>query len=287
VFVQRDATLQIVPEGTLRRVRARFDRMQRDCKETGNSGAANRHLGARYLLTGFVYCESCGATAGGRMIVQKSAVTHRRRDGGATRSLSHSLHCNRHRRRGPAVCRNNRNLPMEALGHELLERLKEELVSPDRLDLIVRLAKENIEARRAGGDNGVSLRRKLRDVEGKIKNLVTAIETGAGPIDAVVGRLRVLEGERDRLGQELAEIGEEKRPATVPDLEARIRRKLEQPVRMIAGGEGLRRMREFLHTIGLKIEAGPRGPVSVKADFAPLFGGWSALRTDSGAGNRI
>ena len=175
---------------------------------------------------------------------------------------------------------------MEVLERELLERLKAELLSPERVNRIVKLAKEYIEARGTGSGKGASRKKKLRDVEGKIKHLVAAIETGAGPLDSVVARLKALEEERDRLEQEIAEFGEAKRPATVPYLESRVRRKLEEPVHVIAGGAGVRRMREFFHTIGLKIHAGPCGPVKVRADFTPLFGGWSALCTDSGAGNR-
>ena len=87
-----------------------------------------------------------------------------------------------------------------------------------------------------------------------------------------------------RDGRPIFEQREAKRPATVPDLESRVRRKLEEPVRVITGGAGVHRMREFFHTIGLRIQAGPCGPVKIRADFAPLFAGWSALRTDSGAG---
>lgn len=141
----------------------------------------------KHLFSGLIFCGCCGAS----MIVYQKNY----------------LGCSAVANRG--TCTNRRNISTDEISRRVLDAVKANLLTPERVQMAVetyraereRLAKANARDRRA-------VERDLAAVERKIKALLTMVENGSDPRAAAI-RMNELEAERRELDRSLPRKDEE------------------------------------------------------------------------------
>ena len=144
---------------------------------------------SRYLLSGFAKCHVCGG-------------------GFASQLRSHGRRhvafyaCTSHWKRGPGVCANGLVGRVELIEAEVIATLQDDVLRPSVIDEALALALEELQpaTQRRHRDR---LEAELARVEQEAGRLADAIGRG-GPLDALVDRLRVAQGQRDHLRLQLA-----------------------------------------------------------------------------------
>jgi site-specific DNA recombinase len=155
-----------------------------------NSGMNATHR-PRTLLSGLVFCGSCGGTYARRGQDRFTCSNHVLGNG----------------------CDNARTVPGKALEDRVLAGLREGLMTPDMMVGAVRAyAEETNRLNRERRSSAEANRRELAEAEKAIAEIVRVIEQG-GWHRALSERLSELEARQDNLNTRLAEI-----PADVPDL---------------------------------------------------------------------
>jgi hypothetical protein len=155
----------------------------------GARAIVRRDVGSKYLLSGFSRCATCGWS-----------MTIITRQHGKVRKPF--LGCLSHFKRGPHVCPNAQLVPMATADDAVLGALATDVLDPAVVTAVVDLVFEQL--RPAHVESTVTaLRRQLRQLDGILANLMTAIEGGQPPAPLVA---KLAERQREREGL-LAAIG--------------------------------------------------------------------------------
>ena len=171
-------------------------------------------LAGKYLLTGLARCGVCG---GGLEV--------RSRSHGRRRTFFYS--CSSFYRRGPEVCPNRYEIPMQAADIAVTEALLEELLTPDRLAVVLERLLARAAAERDAPDTiRVDVERQLAEVETALDRLTAAVAAG-GDVPALVGAIKTQDARRGTLQARLTTM---ERPAVRFDrtLERRLRKAVEE-----------------------------------------------------------
>ncbi len=205
--------LAIVPPGLWAQVQTTRAERGRRYPRSGTGQLTGRTKGShtvtsRHLLSGLLECDEC-------------------RGGFFALSRQSTYGCGWHRDRGPAVCSNGLRVPRTALEARVLGAIRDQILVPDHAMYVVRRALEL--ARERAGRGGDLERRRLREVDAEVGNLVS-LAARVGDLDEVASRIRELKREREilgaRLGSSAVPDAEELRPpleAALADLGSALR----------------------------------------------------------------
>lgn len=150
-------------------------------------------LAGKYLLTGLARCGVCG---GGLEV--------RSRSHGRRREFFYS--CSSFYRRGPEVCPNRYEIPMRSADAVVTETLLEELLTPDRLAVVLeRLLARAAAERDTPNITRVDLERQLAEVERVLDRLTAAVAAG-GDIPALIEAIKTQDVRRRPLQARLEEL---------------------------------------------------------------------------------
>jgi site-specific DNA recombinase len=150
---------------------------------------------SRYLLSGLMRCEGCGAA----MIVSAGST-----GSGRTRQQVRHYVCSGRSNRGPTACSNGVRPRLDALDREVLTAIGHH-ITPAVIRAAARRAVEMIRAQNATVPNKAKqLRRELAAAEAKVANYLTAIGAGGSRIASLVAELAAAEARCAALREELA-----------------------------------------------------------------------------------
>lgn len=178
--VQDAPELRIVSEELWNRVQGRMNEQGEKSQaiRTALHDMARTGRGPKYLFSGLLKCGVCG----GNYIV----INER------------SYGCGTRKDRGEHVCSNNLRVPRQLVEKRLLEGIKRDLFSPERIELFKRATQRLLsERRRAKVDTG-AVRERLAKLDEQITRMVQAIKDGAYS-GVLKSELDKAEAERDRL----------------------------------------------------------------------------------------
>jgi DNA invertase Pin-like site-specific DNA recombinase len=157
-------------------------------------GRPEAGLEAKYLLSGFVVCGTCG----GAMHATKRTSLR-----GAPQLY---YVCRTHRVRGDLICRNSLSAPMGELDTDVLTTFERDVLSADVIDAVVRRA---IELERVHPDELAAqqetLRGRLRQIDTEIGRFTDAIRQ-FGPLATIGDELRALERRRGEVQAQLEHL---------------------------------------------------------------------------------
>ena len=153
-------------------------------------GRPPSRLARRYLLTGIARCGICG---GGLEV--------RSRKQGRRRAFFYS--CSSFYRRGPQVCPNRYEIPMDTADAAVIETLLDELLTPERLAGVMERLLARAKAVQASPDAArAAVERQLADVESALSRLTAAVAAG-GDVPALVEAIKVQDSQRRGLQRRL------------------------------------------------------------------------------------
>ncbi len=140
-------------------------------------------LTGKYLLTGIARCGICG---GGLEV--------RSRSHGRQRAWFYS--CSSFYRRGPQVCPNRYEIPMQAADQVVLAALLDEVLTPDRLAGLMDRLLARAKAEQDHPDTSrQALERQLADIETALGRLTAAVAAG-GDVPALVTAIKAQDDQR-------------------------------------------------------------------------------------------
>jgi len=150
------------------------------------SGPPSRSaLASKYLLAGMLRCGVCS----GKLI----SLRRRNRPGG---KLNLYYACWTSRGRGATVCTNRRVVPMERLHDMVITVFQEDILTPARLEQVIRdLARGHEHGPARAAEVRRSLEADLRRVEGRIANLTEAVAAG-GEVKSLIEAIKTAEREQ-------------------------------------------------------------------------------------------
>jgi len=202
--VRVDESLRIVPQELWERARGATRTGPTRGIRTGRGGTPRSLFGGGGILR----CAECGGPV--------NVVDARR------------YACGVRKDRGDAVCSNTAAVLRHVLDARLLGELRDELLSAEAQAEVHAAARAWLaEHKRSSGGDVDALRRRLNAVQAEISRLVDAVVT-IGISAALAGRLQAAEAERDELERRLATGVQTSVAPTLPDFNARWRRKLLQ-----------------------------------------------------------
>jgi site-specific DNA recombinase len=168
-------------------------------------------IASKYLLTGYAVCAGCGGS-----------LHVRSRSHGARRAYFYG--CQTYHLRGPAICANRLEAPMDAANRAVLDTIAHDVLAPAVVEEALALAIRDIrEAESVVPDERRALETELSRVEAELGRLVGAIATG-GRLEGLLEAVRAREARRAELRRRLTAI-EGRRPVIGLD-DARLRRGL-------------------------------------------------------------
>lgn len=163
--------LRIVSQELWERVKARQIEVGRKNKQ-GKSGR-----GTKYLFSGLLVCGVCGS---------RYTLVNKTKYG-----------CAGHTNRGSFHCDNKLKVSRQIVENRLLESLRKEMLQPEAIDLFRHEVARMLTASEQPG-NRAQMRKELAKVEGKIRNIMAAIEDGVWTATTKT-TLEQAEGDRDNL----------------------------------------------------------------------------------------
>ncbi|MGX5721231.1 recombinase family protein [Shinella zoogloeoides] len=217
-WIRADApALRIVPQDLWDAVKARQDaltvtyskqietsRIAMQAKHSKNAGMNATHR-PRTLLSGLIYCGSCGGTYARRGQDRFACVNHVLGNG----------------------CDNARTIDRKALEARVLEGLRNDMMTPDMAEDAMRTyAEETNRLNRERRSTAETTRRELAETEKAIAEIVRVIEQG-GWHRALSDRLSELEAKQTSLTARLSDVPEDV-PDIHPGVAAAFRRKVER-----------------------------------------------------------
>lgn len=150
-------------------------RRRKSSKENWSYGSQRR---PRRLLSGLVRCGECGGNVIG-IGGEKWGCINSRRSG---------------------TCSNRRTIEGPVLETRVLNGLRREMLSPERVTKVVKAYHEQRAALdRKAYDSAARNRKRIEELEKQIGNLVGAIAAGAGDVPEIVSALQAARTERDQL----------------------------------------------------------------------------------------
>lgn len=192
--------LAIVPPKLAGTVTLRLEATAR-IRKTRDDKAAAGFRRSKYLLSGLFVCGECG----GYHIAERA--------GGPKEKDHVYLACSYHRRRGDAVCRNDRRVSMGEAEELVLEGIERLLFNPPAIERLVTLTGEALEAQtKTAGMTSEGIRRELADIDTRIGRLVAALEGGEEALPEVKARLLELREQKAALEGRLRDVKKVDRP---------------------------------------------------------------------------
>lgn len=269
--IKEGAHPAIIDPALWERVKNRREAVAAAYREAGCRFGPTRGVQTPYLLTGILKCGVCGANFCAR-------AAHTRRGGG--RYFYYG--CAFRSRRGKAVCDNPVLLPQEAIERDLLEMLRQTLLTPATLDRLLSEVNARLRAQAtATRPRLAELKKALAQVDREITNYTRAV--AKGDFASLMEALAAAEQRRIAFRAELASL-EGDRPAAVLQLtpaaldrhlqglteklrsgvNGKVREALQQSIaRILVGSDG-----------SLLIEAKPVGILGLDRPLAPLDRQW-------------
>jgi site-specific DNA recombinase len=190
-------TLRIVDEALWRAAHGRLDRTRAIYLRRTNGklwGRPEAGLEAKYLLSGFVVCGTCG----GAMHATKRTSLR-----GAPQLY---YVCRTHRVRGDLLCANAMSAPMGPLDGDVLATFERDVLTADVIDAVVRRA---VEVERTHPDDAAAqreaLRGRLRQLDGEHGRFMEAVRQW-GPMGSLAAELRALELRRAEILAQLEHL---------------------------------------------------------------------------------
>ncbi len=163
---------------------AKFDALQASLKARNPKAAPPRVVTGPILLTGIATCASCG---GGMTIRTGKSGRYR------------YYVCATCAQKGKTACK-GRSVPMDRLDDAVMERISEQLLTPERVGALLRGLMDRQTRKDEDHVSRLSaLRAKLTDAENRLNRLYQAIENGiADPADPTLkDRVSAIKTERD------------------------------------------------------------------------------------------
>lgn len=139
--------------------------------------------GAKYLLSGLLRCAQCGST------LEARSRAHGRQQ---ERVLFYG--CAGYHKRGRTVCTNNLTIPMDDFDFTVLAAVEDQILDPSIVDEALDRAVADLQTDRTA-DRRTQLERDLSRLNTEIRNLTTAVTSGADVI-SLVDALREREAQR-------------------------------------------------------------------------------------------
>ena len=138
-----------------------------------------------FILSGMLFC-SCG-----RAMIGRSAKSHR----------FYYYQCNRSDKQGKEAC-SARPLPKEKLEREVIEQIKERILSPDCLEELVKVVNEDFESAEVIFKNKIdTIDTECNDVSARLLKLYDALETGKMSLDDLSPRIKELRTRQNELAK--------------------------------------------------------------------------------------
>jgi DNA invertase Pin-like site-specific DNA recombinase len=187
------------------------DRRGRCGHKPGAVATRSRDVEARYLLTGFARCALCGG----------GWLGHTRGHGGHRVAF---YGCSTYWKRGSSVCGNRLVARVDAIDHEVLATLADDVLRPSVIEQAVHLALEElIPADQQKPQRAIET--ELAALEDECRRLSEAIARG-GNLDALLVSLTQRQGRADALRTDLARLRTVRSTIDHETLESRLRDKL-------------------------------------------------------------
>lgn len=166
---------------------AEFNRVQALLHNRRPSVTPPRITTSEVLLTGLARCESCGGALMLRTGTGKSGNTYR------------YYACARSHLMGRVVCESPVSIPERQLDDLVITALADHLLTPDRLTTLLREASRHRKASASGNQTKrAALRKELKNIEGQIERLLTAVAEGTiGDTSVLRQKLDGLNGRRE------------------------------------------------------------------------------------------
>jgi len=216
-----------------------------------------RRTQTRFLLTGLLQCSVCGGNFAAR-------VAQTRRGGGR-----YYYGCAFRARRGRAVCQNPTLLPQEAIEREVLEVLRQAVLTPDMLDRLLTVVNARLRAQATVSRPRVKeLRKALTQVDREIANYTRAI--AKGDFSSLEQALGGAEQRRATLQAELARL-DGNQPAVLQLTPAALERHLEGMTEKLRSGVN-GKVREAIQQSVARILVGVDGTVTLETKPDGLLG---------------
>ena len=150
-----------------------------------------RTVNSDFLLSGLLYCGKCGATMAG--CSGKS-------------SRYHYYSCRTYQTRGRGECA-ARRMNREKLDGFVIDRIRENILTGENLEDLVRLANEEAaQSRDASGDRLDAIDKQLGGLRKRLGKLCDALETGKLDLDVLAPRMTDLKAQVDALETTRAEV---------------------------------------------------------------------------------
>ena len=167
-----------------------FDAVQAILDARKQTRAANKP--EKYLLTGKIFCGSCGrAYAGNKSVHHKTGIVHI------------TYRCSGRRKLKDSRCRND-SINRDLLEQKVLNTLSDMIFDPDNVTKIIDRYERALQKRNEEGALKLKQDKKLlKELERKIENVLRMIEDGLGS-KSLMERLDKLESEKEDLAYKLA-----------------------------------------------------------------------------------
>jgi site-specific DNA recombinase len=144
-----------------------------------------RTIPSFFMLSGMLFC-SCG-----RAMIGRSAKSHR----------YYYYQCNRGDKQGKEACP-ARPLSKEKLEREVIEQIKERILSPDCLEELVKVVNEDFESAEVIFKNKINaIDTEFNDVNSRLLKLYDALETGKLTLDDLSPRIKELRNRQNELAK--------------------------------------------------------------------------------------
>lgn len=219
-----------------------------------------RRATSRYLLSGLLYCEHCGAAIVGDHCSPRARAS----DGYPRREWRYYV-CSRKTREHSHACPSGR-IKAETIEQAVIQTVLNNVLTVERLEQIRDETNASLSGHR---DELLSrqkqLQRELSSQEQKIARLVDAVEAGDSP--AIRARLKDRELERDKLRAELEATADHLRQSKIQLSRAALTQ-LVGEMQAILTSDDIAAMRELLRAFVLRIHISPhRGTLFYTAPF--------------------
>ncbi len=247
----------IIAADLWQRVQRRREAAAAALRETGLLGATRRTQ-TRYLLTGLLTCEVCGANFIVRVVSNTRFGRYR------------YYGCAYHARRGDSVCPNRTLLPQVAIERELIDLLLQVVLTPATLDRLLTAVNAKLRAQATATRPRVrELRKALTLVSREITNYTQAV--ARGDFMSLETALAAAERRRATLQAELAQLDGNQQTAVVQLTPAALERHLQGMTKKLRSGVN-GKVREAIQQSVARILVGVDGSLTIEAKPGGLLG---------------
>jgi site-specific DNA recombinase len=200
-----------------------------------------RTVPSPYLLSGLVFCSSCGHAMTGR---------------GAKSNHYHYYVCSGNYKQGKDAC-DARALPKEWLERLVIEQVKERVLNPDWLEELVKLVNEELDSSQGIlRDRLDTVDAELNEVELRLSRLYDALETGKLSLDDLSPRIKNLRARHDELRKARLQLEAEMAAQTVKYLDEQTVKSYAEDLKSLLTEADITQSKGFLRSFIKRIEIG-------------------------------